>query len=166
MASSALDPRPSTAAESQRLVEEFENDLRVTAERDSSSQRAAALRKRFLRPTILVLLLAVTAYLAVSPPAWVLPRPLPPPNPQEREAGDRFAIYLQAQRIDHFRSTTGRLPATLAEAGEPMDGIDYLPGSGATYVLQSARDGALRYSSTGSFREFLGGSMKFLGSEP
>lgn len=166
MGSQAPEPRPSTASESRKLVAEYEQTLKSAKEQHKMASAESERRRKLRRPAILLAILAVTVYLTLAPPAWIQPQPIPRPTSAEREAGDRFAIYLQAQRIEHYRITTGRLPATLEEAGEAMPGIRYeLQGDGS-YALSSEQNTGVRYSSRDSLATFLGGSMTLLGGEP
>jgi hypothetical protein len=165
MGSSTPDPRPSTASESRKLVAEYEQTLKSVKEKHQVADAETERRRKLRRVAILGIALAITAYLSLKPPAWVKPHSIPPPTPAERTAGDRFAIYLQAQRIEAFRNNRGRLPSTMDEAGEAMPGIRYeLLGNG-TYALTSERDQTIRYSSRDSLGTFLGGSMTLLGGE-
>jgi hypothetical protein len=156
-------PRPSSASERKKLIEEYEQTKRSEAERHSSEQTQALQRKKTTRMTILGLALAIALVLAFAPPAWILPPPQPRPTAAEREASIRFSIFLQAQQIEHFRGSRGRLPATLEEAGQPLPGVAYLVNSGSTYQLRSTQDQAISYSSTDSLYVFLGASMTQLG---
>ena len=159
----AQPPRPSSASERKKLIEEYEQTKRLESERYTTEQARALRRKRLARPVGLAVLLVVALYLALNPPAWILPSPVPVPTAAEREAGIRFAVYLQAQQIEHFRTTRGRLPATLAEAGPPFPGIRYIVVSATHYQLRSDIDSAVRFSSTDSVHAFLGESMAQLG---
>lgn len=109
------------------------------------------------------LALIITLVLAFRPPAWLLPPPQPTPTASEREAGIRFAMYLQAQQIEHFRATRGRLPSQSSEAGQPIPGVQYLVISGTRYQLRSTADSSIRYNSSDSLNAFLGESMTQLG---
>ena len=159
-------PRQSSASERKKLIEEYEQTKRSEAERHSSEQTQALQRKKTTRMTILGLALALALVLAFAPPAWILPAPQPRPTAAEREASIRFSIFLQAQQIEHFRASRGRLPATLEEAGQPLPGVAYLVNSGSTYQLRSTQDQAISYSSTDSLYAFLGASMTQLGPSP
>jgi hypothetical protein len=165
MPSSAPPPRPSTAGERQKLIAEYEESKRSENARQADVAVSAERRKRGRRMVLLGGIVVVAGYLMARPPAWLLPAPIPVPSPAEQEASGRFAIYLQAQQIEHFRQTTGRLPGSLDEAGEPLPGIDYVVTGPASYALQSAHDSTLRYTSTDSLAAFLGGSMTLLGSD-
>ena len=159
----APPPRPSSASERKKLIEEYEQTKRSEAARHSSEQAQAIRRKKTLRMTVLGIVLVSALVLAFAPPAWVLPDPPPMPTPAEREASVRFSIFLQAQQIEHFRATRGRLPSTLEEAGSPLPGVAYQVTSGTTYQLRSTMDQAIAYNSTDSLRAFLGESMAQLG---
>ena len=163
MGSPPPEPRQSPASESRKLVAEYEQTLKSVKEKHEVADVESGRRRKLRRMTILSAGLAIAVYLALNPPTWLQPQPVPPPTPEVRAASDRFAIYLQAQRIESFRNSTGRLPSTLAEAGEPMPGIRYDLQSDGTFALTSERDQAIRYSSRDSLGTFLGGSMTLLG---
>jgi hypothetical protein len=166
MGSSTPEPRPSTASESRKLVAEYEQKLKSEKEFDQASSAESVRQRKFRRAMILFGALAITLYLTLNPPNWIQPPPAPAPTGAEREASDRFAIYLQAQRIEQYRNITGRLPSTMEEAGEPMPGIRYEVLGDGVYALTSSRDQAIRYSSRDSLGTFLGGSMTMLGGQP
>ena len=157
-------PRPSSASERKKLIEEYEQAKRSEAQRLTTEQADALRRKRIMRPAIMGVVLVVALYLAFSPPAWLQPPAAPVPTAAEREAGIRFAVFLQAQQVEHFRATRGRLPGSLAEAGSPLPGIRYHILTGTSYELQSETDRAIRYTSSDSLHAFLGGSMAHLGN--
>lgn len=158
-------PTPDPRSESRKLVAEYEQTLKSAKKQHLEAHQELGRRRRYRRAAILGGTLAVTAYLAFNPPAWLKTKPIPPPTPAERSAGDRFAIYLQAQRIEYFRNTRGRPPSTMDEAGEAMAGIRYeLLGDGS-YALTSERDQTIRYWSRDSLGTFLGGSISLLGGE-
>ena len=156
-------PRPSTASESKKLVEQYEQSKRSEAERQSAEQVQAVRRKRTTRLTALSIVLVIALVMAFKPPAWILPPPQPTPTAAEREASIRFALYLQAQQIEHFRTTRGRLPSQSSEAGQPSPGVQYIAVSGTAYQLRSTADSSIRYTSTDSLNAFLGESMTQLG---
>jgi len=158
----APPPRPSSAAERKKLIEEYEQSKRSEAQRQSAEQEQAVRRKRTTRLTIMSSALVITLVLAFRPPAWVLPPPQPTPTAIEREAGIRFAIYLQAQQIENFRTMRGRLPSQSSEAGQPIPGVQYHL-SGTSYQLRSTADSSIRYDSSDSLNAFLGESMTRLG---
>ena len=159
----APPPRPSSASERKKLIEEYEQSKRSEAERHSVEQAQSLRRQRTTRLTVLGVTLAIALILAFRPPAWILPPPQPTPTQTERDASIRFAMYLQAQQIEHFRATRGRLPSQSSEAGQPLPGVEYVRVSGASYQLRSSIDPAIRYNSSDSLHAFLGESMTHLG---
>lgn len=160
----APTPRPSSASERKKLIEEYEQAKRSEAHRHTTEQAAALRRKRMTGPVALAVVLVVALYLAFSPPGWILPPPVPVPTAAEREASIRFSMFLQAQQIEHFRATRGRLPGSLDEAGAPLPGIRYNILSESGYTLASEADSAIRYTSNDSLNAFLGESMALLGT--
>lgn len=158
-------PPSDRRSESRKLVAEYEQTLKSVKEQHEVAHEESGHRRKLRREAILGVALVVAVYVALYTPAWIKPEPVPPPTPAEREAGDRFAIYLQAQRIEHFRNTTGRLPSTMEEAGEPMPGIRYELLSDGGYALTSDRDQGIRYTSRDSLGAFLGGSLTLLGGD-
>src|SRR5262245_25610891 len=87
------------------------------------ARRLAALEARTARGGVsryLVLFLSLLlAYLWLGDPAWLRPAAPAGPGIAEQTAAARLALYLQSQRIEVFHIENGRLPANLAEAGEP-----------------------------------------------
>lgn len=159
----AQPPKPSSASERKKLIEEYEQSKRSEVDRQQFEQLQAARRKRTTRLGILGGALTIALILAFRPPAWILPAPLPTPTAAEREASIRFAMYLQAQQVEHFRATRGRIPSQLSEAGQPIPEIQYTALTGTTYRLRSTVDSTIQFTSTDSLNAFLGESMVELG---
>lgn len=115
----------------------------------AESQRAAEeeMRRRQRRPrrdgtrpiTLAVGLLAagLLAWLWIARPAAIFapgtPAPLSPAAAEERA---RIALYLERTRIEDFRRSRGRLPASLEEAGTVEAGVTYFP-DGTGYRLEA-----------------------------
>ena len=158
-------PPPDPRSESRKLIAEYEQTLKSAKEKHEVADEVSGRRRKFRRAAILGGALVVAGYLAVNPPGWTKPEPAPPPTPAELTASDRFAIFLQAQRIEHFRNTTGRLPSTLEEAGEPMLGVRFKILGAGEYALTSDRDPTIRYMSSDSLGTFLEGSLTLLGGD-
>ena len=165
MGSPPPERRPSTASESKKLVAEYQQTLKTAREQDLSARAASERRRRVRRPAIMGGIIRVLVFFTLSPPGWLNPPPIPQPAPEVRSAGDRFAIFLQAQRIDGFRTRTGHLPSTIEEAGEAIAGIRYEVLGDGVYALTSIRDTSLRYTSRDSMSVFLGQSTKLLGGQ-
>ena len=102
-------------------------------------------------------LLIITAWLWLFPPAFLR---LDPPEPQpvaQEEAALRFTMYIQAQRIKAFRQEHNRLPENLEEAGPPLPGMRYTVLHSELYQLTGATDRVtLTYRSDLPLQEFVG----------
>ena len=109
-----------------------------------------------LKIGLLVVLLAVTAWLWIMPPAWLVPPPPPPQPIQQEEAALRFTMYLQAQRVRAYQLEHGSLPETLAEAGQAIPGVDYVLLGPGLYELTGSTDRLrLTYRSDEPLRDWM-----------
>jgi hypothetical protein len=109
-----------------------------SAEKMAELKRAAAKRRR----SILLLLLAfigLAVLVVVMLPVWRNPFPAPAGAAAERDA--RAAIVFASKVIDTFRSTRGRLPISLEEAGVALPGIAYAPRGVDGYELVAVVEG-------------------------
>ena len=163
--SGAPAPRPSSAAERKKLIDEYTQAKRTEVERLSAEEQLKRVQKKRTQVTILCVLLALTIWVSMAPPAFIKPAPAPLPTPQERESSIRFAMFIQAQQIESFRAANGRLPGTLEETGQPLNGIQYTILPGNQYALRSTADTAIRYASSDSLSRFLGESMSHMGGQ-
>lgn len=109
--------------------------LKHAAEREEAARAKTAPKQqpKWMLPVGLNLAV-LAAYLIIAPPAWVVVNPIAPPPEAEALADLRAGMWMQAQKIEGYRMRTGRLPATLAEAGVSVQGLDYTP-QGDSYVL-------------------------------
>lgn len=106
---------------------------------------------------LVVVLLVITAWLWIFPPAFLRMDPPPPQPIEQEEAALRFTMYLQAQRIKAFRQETGRLPDSLEAAGPPLPGMRYTVLHTDLYQLTGATDRVtLTYRSDLPLQEFVG----------
>lgn len=140
-----------------RIVEDVLRDqARREVLRDIAYRRpSASLRTRIVA--------AVLALGAVA--LWLFPIPGLQPDiafplpPAEEEAGLRLAAFMQAQQVEAFRQTSGRLPDVLRETGEPLPGIDYLRLDAHTYRLTGVTERArINWLSSDSLPALLGDS--------
>lgn len=106
---------------------------------------------------VAAVLLVATGWIWLFPPSF-LRVDQPPPQPLAREeAALRFAIWVQAQRIEVYRRAEGELPAALEEAGPPLPGMSYVRLSPGLYQLTGSTDRqALTYRSDLPLEEFVG----------
>ncbi len=108
----------------------------------------------------LVLLALVSAYLWFGSPNWLDTSGDNPVDPELLAAGARMEIYLQALRVESFRSREGRFPQSLAEAGGDDSDVEYERLDGQRYRLSMTGPvGVVSYMSTGSLDDFLGDAV-------
>ena len=98
---------------------------------------------------------------------WIFPLPFLQPKipfpilPADEMAGLRIATYIQAQQVEAFRQTSGRLPDMLRETGEPIPGMTYERLDARTYRLSGATERtSVHWVSTDSLSALLGDSTK------
>ncbi len=100
------------------------------------------------------------AWLWIARPAAVFAPGTPAiQSAEQREAIARFALYLERARVDQFVAERGRMPTTLAEAGEVEAGVQYHP-EGRDFTLD-IRDCAIQLRLTNRMNadSFLGDAL-------
>ncbi|MBW3553085.1 MAG: hypothetical protein KY466_06235 [Gemmatimonadetes bacterium] len=133
------------------------------ASQDDLPRRPAVLR---FEAILLVALALITVWVWVLPPAWLIPRAVPPVPIAEEEAGLRIGIYLQAQRIRAYELAHGVLPETLEEAGPAIPGMRYRVVSHGVYELTGTTERVrLSYRSTEPLREWVGTGAEIMTPE-
>lgn len=155
----------SLAAERDRVVEDVLRDQAAKEQaRKSSTRRPGTTPGRVAALMVLALL---SIYLWTWSPSWLAPAGPPELALGTEQAGLRVAMYIQAQRIEDFRDTRGRLPDVLREAGEPLPGMLYDRIDARTYRLRGAGDRVrLLYVSSDSLQIFAGDSPTIVGLTP
>ncbi len=151
---SELDPPPgerrsvSDDKERNRILEEVLRDIAYRIPRSSLRTRIAAAA-----------LGAVALVLWLAPIPWLRPDvPFPLPKVQE-DAGLRVAAFVQAEQVEKFRRTSGRLPDVLRETGETLPGIDYERIDAHTYRLKAVTErDTVNWVSSDSLPKLLGGA--------
>ena len=87
-----------------------------------------------------------------------------PVTAEKAEAGLRVAMFFEAQKIENFRQTTGRLPDTLAEIGSTASEMTYQRVDARTYQLVGESRGVtLTFNSDQAIQQFVGDAMDRLG---
>ena len=118
-----------------------------------------------LKVGLLAVSCLVSLYLWFGSPSWLSTSGDNPVPPELAAAGMRMEMYLQALRVEDFLSREGRLPSSLAEAGEPFTEVQYERLDGRRYRLaMSGPGGVLSYMSSDSLELFLGGAMEIIGA--
>jgi len=75
------------------------------------------------------------------------------------DADMRFAMYLLAQRILEYRREMGSVPATLADVGDRIAGVKYVPLSDTSFSLRYEASHPIILYSTESMDAFLRNAM-------
>ena len=121
------------------LAESLQNAIDNPQRRASDIKAATAAARTELsrrRRTVVVGLLLASwgalGWLWLTRPEWVFDPPLGLTTvaQQSVEEGLRYGMFLQAARIREFEAEQGRLPATILEAGEVEEGLQYTVASG------------------------------------
>jgi len=139
----------------------------VKSEKEKQAERKAARPPRRSGSAVmwgsLVVLAAVGAYLGVTRPDWLIPRPPTPHSVEFQDASLRMLLYMEARRIEGYRQRTGRLPGAMADVGVVPAGVTYtiLP-AGAFRLDGRSEDLELTYTSTDSAEVFLKNSFEVL----
>ncbi len=154
----------STEARGQEAADAVAAVMKHAAERDAAAREKSRPKtpSRWALP-VGINLAVLALYLLVFTPQWVTVDPIPAPDPVTRAQDLRLAMYIQAKQIEAYRIENGRLPATLADAGVVVPGVDYVP-QGTTYLLiATAGETVLRYESSQSADDFVGSAAAKLG---
>lgn len=168
MQSSPGNPPPAPDATAKKaLLDAFDNVLKAQADEREAARLAAEARRRATGSRVMMVLTAAVlaftgGYLYVERPDWIFPPPPAPESAAVREASLRIGMANAAQRVEHYRQRTGRLPVSLAEAGDHTPGLAYEPGT-TVYKLHLMAGGIrLSYDSNQSLEKFVGNSFKVI----
>jgi len=139
--------------------------MRYEASRSEMRSRGHGPEPTTVRQVVtLAIALAVALVLWIRPPGFLLPASPATPPAAVVEANHRMAIVLQAQRIEHFRRVTRRLPDTLDEVGPVVPGLRYERLDANDYRLRAGEgEGAVTWDSTEALRTFAGSADRALG---
>lgn len=166
-------PVAGPSSQKQALLEAFDNVLKKQAEEREAELREAAARRRDrrqVRPLVLaagVLVLLLCSYLYIERPEWIFPGAAPPESVAIREASLRIGMANAAQHVERYRHRTGRLPASLAEAGTRVQDMSYQPlGANAWRLVGTNAGIELTLSSQDSLPRFLGNSFEVIARRP
>jgi hypothetical protein len=158
---------PNTSPEKKALLEAFDTVLKTQAEEREARRAEAEARRRngasrLLMVVCTTVLVFVSVYLYVERPDWVFPTPATPESLMVREASLRISVANAAQHIERFRLRTGRLPATLGEAGAHEGGLDYEPASTVYKLVADTAGVRVTYDSGQPLAQFVGNSFKII----
>jgi hypothetical protein len=113
-------------------------------------------RPRLWIPLTALFFFGFALYSYAARPEWIW-GPQPDPNAElaTHDPDMRVAIFLLAQKILAYRDSTGAVPTSLAQIGEKVDGVGYVPLTDTSFSLRYEAEHPIIYYSTGSANEFL-----------
>ena len=150
--------RPTPKANVAALVTEIMEEARKNAEQPAPSKSRGVISL-----VSAGLVFALCAWAWIAPPVWLVPRPIPAPSREYREAGTRVALALHAQRIEAYRASHGHLPRSKQEVGIASDQISYDRTDSLNFELTSRVDGQpVSYRSTQARDRYLAEAMTAL----
>jgi hypothetical protein len=114
-----------------------------------------------------VLAAFLCTYLYIERPEWLYPASAAPETVEITEASLRIGMANVAQHVERYRQRTGKLPATLLEAGTQMDGIAYQALDSADWRLVGSHANIeLTLVSREPLARFLGNSFDVITRRP
>jgi hypothetical protein len=137
------DVRPFHAKDSapgQEAADVVAEVLRHAAERDQAAGQKTPPKAppKWMLP-VGINLGVLAFYFLVAQPDWVVIDRIAPPAAEVQIQSTRSAMWLHGiSRIEGYRSTNGRLPQSLEEAGGAVlatEGVLYVPRPDSTYML-------------------------------
>ncbi len=113
-------------------------------------------RPRVWIPILTLFFFFFTLYSYSARPAWIWgPQVDPAAVTATHDADMRFAMFLLAQRILEYRHEFGTVPATLADLGDKIDSVKYVPLSDTSFSLRYESARPIILYSTESMNAFL-----------
>lgn len=150
-------PPPTGRPDRRALLQAYQDVVRTSRTRPAPRRLVVPDRTPFWLGSAAVIIGLVA--LLVFQPAWLFNRP-PSESPQMQEASLRIRMFVEIERVQHFRETQGRWPATLIEAGGDSTGLSY-QHLGEGFILTGVNgDLQLRFQSGESAEAFLGNSYQ------
>ena len=162
-----------TANQKQALLDAFDSVLKQQAEDREAELREAEARRRGrnqTRPAFLAaafVVLGLCGFLYLQRPDWLFPAAVTPETVAIKEASLRIGMANAAQHIEQFHRRTGRLPATLTDAGTQVEGLSYQPLDTAAWRLTGTHEGIeLTLASGEPLARFIGNSFQVIARRP
>lgn len=118
-------------------------------------------RPRVWIPALTLFFFFFTLYSYSARPAWIWGAQVDPVEMTATHDADmRFAMFLLAQRIFEYRRQFGTVPATLADVGDRVDSVTYVPLTDTSFSLRYEAPRPIIYYSTESADAFLGNALQ------
>jgi hypothetical protein len=117
-------------------------------------------RPRVWIPLLTLFFFFFTIYSYSARPAWIWgPQVDPIATTATHDADLRFAMFLLAQRIFEYQRQFGTVPASLADVGDKIDSVKYVPLTDTSFSLRYEAPRPIIYYSTESVAAFLGNAV-------
>ena len=132
--------------------------LKHAAERDKAARKKVPRKPppKWLLP-LGIQLSVIAVYLLAFPPRFIVVNPIPVRAPAEAVEDLRLAMWFQIQRVEDYKNKHGQLPERLADAGSPLEGVEYhRQGRNSYQLVASVGQEALVYDSNESPDDFVG----------
>ena len=156
---SDLPPQDDLASAIANVVQDQEEKAQVWAEVSGGEQRRTS-------PVVLaafVLLSLVSMYLWFGSPSWLGPGPVSTVPRALADAGLRMEVFLAASNVEEYRALEGRLPNSLAEAGDVFSEVQYQRLDARRYrVWMAGMAEVIEFVSTDSLGLFLGDARQVI----
>lgn len=104
-------------------------------ERSRTERKARQERDRRSRSVFGLMILILSAWVWLLPPAWLVPDAPPAASTGRAVEELQLALYLQSQVLAGYHENVGRLPRELSDAGEVVPGLRYIRTSPAEFIL-------------------------------
>jgi hypothetical protein len=106
-----------------------------------------------------------TLYSYAAKPEWIWgPQVDPAAIEATHDADMRFAMFLLAQRIMDYRREFGTVPASLADVGDKLEGVKYVPLTDTSFSLRYEAPIPIILYSTESMDAFLRNAVQVVTS--
>jgi len=157
-----MTERERRRALAESLQEALDHPMRRASDIKAANEAARqefGKRRRLVAAGLLVVTWGGLGWLWLTRPDWLFSPPLGivAETQLSEEAGLRYGMYLQAARIREFEAEFGRLPETIAEAGEAEEGLRYTVSDGRWTLVGMLGGQPLNLTSEMSVDSFLEG---------